>query len=385
MGTEGVALTREELYEMVWSDPIRTLAKRLWISDVALAKRCRKLRIPLPGVGYWAKKAAGHRVRRVPLTDLPASAQLHAAMLEFRPATAEPITTSAELEEQRAFEADPANHVLAKETLRAAHPLVRKTAEALRRDGKSATTWARAAAGCLDVRVTGAQVERSLRLMDALVRAFEHRGWSVVATETYPWQSYVVVLGQRVAFGLREPVRKVENEPAKAVRSSYDGSWYTPHQSKYRDEPSGRLSLVIRSRHGTGNAVEESWNDRPGKPVEERLNDFVLGVFANAERARDWDLRREENARLRQQQEALRVEEARRRQVDADRRRALEEEVGRWVLAEQLRAYLKSLRSSRGSGVETEAEWLTWASAHADRLDPTTDRLKELAGDGKIA
>ena len=49
---------REELYERVWEAPIRTVAKEYKVSDVALAKTCRKLHIPLPGRGYWAKKAA---------------------------------------------------------------------------------------------------------------------------------------------------------------------------------------------------------------------------------------------------------------------------------------------------------------------------------------
>jgi hypothetical protein len=53
---------REELYERVWTVPIRKLAKQYGISDVALAKSCRKLSIPLPGRGYWAKKKANRPV-----------------------------------------------------------------------------------------------------------------------------------------------------------------------------------------------------------------------------------------------------------------------------------------------------------------------------------
>jgi len=39
-----VELTREELYEQVWTVPMQRLAERYGISDVALAKTCRKLR-----------------------------------------------------------------------------------------------------------------------------------------------------------------------------------------------------------------------------------------------------------------------------------------------------------------------------------------------------
>ena len=37
--------TREALYELVWAKPMPTVAAELNISDVALAKRCRKLGI----------------------------------------------------------------------------------------------------------------------------------------------------------------------------------------------------------------------------------------------------------------------------------------------------------------------------------------------------
>jgi hypothetical protein len=54
---------REELYEKVWAQPIQKLAKEYGVSDVALAKAYRRRKIPVPGLGYWAKKALGNRCR----------------------------------------------------------------------------------------------------------------------------------------------------------------------------------------------------------------------------------------------------------------------------------------------------------------------------------
>jgi len=50
---------RARLYEQVWTEPMRAIAKFYGVSDVWLAKVCRCLRVPLPGRGYWARKAAG--------------------------------------------------------------------------------------------------------------------------------------------------------------------------------------------------------------------------------------------------------------------------------------------------------------------------------------
>lgn len=63
--------TREELYELAWSEPIARSAAKLGISDVALAKRCRREGVPLPPRGYWARLAAGQTIARPPLPPPP--------------------------------------------------------------------------------------------------------------------------------------------------------------------------------------------------------------------------------------------------------------------------------------------------------------------------
>lgn len=63
---------REELYEKVWRMPVLLVAKQYGVSNVAIGKVCRKLRIPVPGRG-WAKKAANRPVEpRPPLPQPPA-------------------------------------------------------------------------------------------------------------------------------------------------------------------------------------------------------------------------------------------------------------------------------------------------------------------------
>ncbi len=59
--------TRQEIYHLVWSEPTRTVANRHGISDVALAKTCRKANIPIPPRGYWARIEAGQNIPKTPL------------------------------------------------------------------------------------------------------------------------------------------------------------------------------------------------------------------------------------------------------------------------------------------------------------------------------
>ncbi len=58
---------REKLYEEVWAEPVSKVAAHYEISGVALGKICRKMRIPVPGRGYWAKLQNGHKVKKTPL------------------------------------------------------------------------------------------------------------------------------------------------------------------------------------------------------------------------------------------------------------------------------------------------------------------------------
>ena len=51
--------TRKQLYDLVWSQPMRTVAANLGISDAALAKHCKRADLPVPSRGYWARKQAG--------------------------------------------------------------------------------------------------------------------------------------------------------------------------------------------------------------------------------------------------------------------------------------------------------------------------------------
>ena len=60
-------LTRKTLYDLAWSKPMSELAKDFNISDVALAKRCRAVDVPIPYRGYWARKAAGQDPPKTPL------------------------------------------------------------------------------------------------------------------------------------------------------------------------------------------------------------------------------------------------------------------------------------------------------------------------------
>ena len=50
-----IEMTLQQLYELVWSKPLRDAAATFPISHLALKKLCQRHRIPLPPLGHWLK------------------------------------------------------------------------------------------------------------------------------------------------------------------------------------------------------------------------------------------------------------------------------------------------------------------------------------------
>ena len=121
---------RVKLYEEVWAEAVTTVAKRSGISDVALRKICKKLAVPLPPLGYWARVAAG---RKPPTPPLPRYSGPEEIVRE-RYVSDEPVEPDPEhLFARREFESQPENRIVVSEMLDLPHPLIAASERAFRR------------------------------------------------------------------------------------------------------------------------------------------------------------------------------------------------------------------------------------------------------------
>ena len=62
-------ISREELYRQMWQTPASRLCAEYGISGRGLKKVCDRLNVPSPPRGYWARLAAGKRIKQTPLPD----------------------------------------------------------------------------------------------------------------------------------------------------------------------------------------------------------------------------------------------------------------------------------------------------------------------------
>lgn len=383
MATESITLTREELYARVWTEPMAVLGPALGLSDVGLKKTCARLRIPTPPRGYWARVAAGQKVRKTPLPKLPPNAGPGLRDATFHPSgrerqPAEPVTGP--VADQARFEALPENRLVVPDILTTPHRLVAKTVVALRKAKPDAT--GHLVAGdrqVLDVEVTLGTADRAMRLLNTLICGLESRGYPVaIVTPPAPRQDYgqpatpaprtIVHMGDvEIPIRLSEAVTRTVRPPKAG-----DPAW----QPKVYDyTPTGRLALeTLESGLGT----RARWADGTRQRLETMLGDIVVGLVETAEALRARRARWAEEARQRELEEAQRKEKERQAHLEAERVRSLDRFMRRWRKATAVRAYVAAMREAAERLGQSEhaglAAWLTWAEGYAERLAPFGDQ-----------
>jgi hypothetical protein len=354
----------------------RTIATRLGLSDRGLAKICVRLHVPLPGRGYWQKKAAGHEVRRVPLRSLPDTTPLteREVVIGGEYARRREASVSAAGSQQTALERAPDRAIRIAAVLEQPHPLVQMSARSLRRaKGDHRGLLVPEAQRILDIRVTRGTLERSLLISDALIKALEDRGYPVSCTAAGERKTSVQVSEEDIAFLLEERVRREERPPDPRRRRGWAPYSLSP-SPQYKYVATGHLAIKLTEQDF--GSRRRTWQDTPKRTLETQLNRFIVGLVATAAAKKVERKRREE---------AERLWEERRRQEDELRRLRLEEERKRRLLesdlparakSQEIRAYVEGARTAAARRANPDAgrgeleEWLSWAANYADRIDP---------------
>lgn len=369
---QGTQLTREQLYELVWSEPMQVIAPRLGLSDVGLKKVCNRLRVPTPGRGYWAKKAAGVAPHRAKLPKLPASVRANQRIAVFsgrsRSAQEKKAEGTGPVADQARYEALPEHRIVVPELLTDPHALVAASIRFLRRAKTDQQHRLVLGSGrCLAVAVTLDSVDRAMLIYDTLIKACEARGFAVEVTVNEQTVATVVTVGEEaVGIVIEERIDRVEHPaPQKAA-------WpYAPKTYDY--VPTGRLA--IRFQHPYL-GVRQSWSDGKRQRVEDCLNNVMVGLVTTAEALKAQRRAREAAHRdFLAEQERQRLAEQR-RQEEAGRIRALDATLMAWRKSALVREYADAMRQAvaatgRMSDGEPLSSWLEWVENYADRIDPT--------------
>jgi hypothetical protein len=365
---------RETLYKEVWAEPVKIVAQRYGVSDVALAKTCRKLAIPLPGRGYWARLRSGQEMKRTPLPELPADAPETMPVCHAYPPPEERQAspeTSARMEEESGSGAV----IVVAETLENPHPLVRSAKAYFGRRNPPLRSH-------LDLSVSPESLDRALRIMDALIKALVARGLPVEVTELkvhtsggYRYEdrspdsnaTRVQVDGEWVTFGMEERKKVVfpdPPEPPKHLRGEKREDWIRWNQPRRTLVPNG--VLVFRLKNLGYSNVRKEWKDGTRRKLEHQLNDIVARIYLAGEALKEKRAQDEAAALARIERQKQEYQGYLRRQEEERKAKVLSGWLEGWRLARDIRVFVTEALSL---GADPEG-MLDWAAGYADEIDP---------------
>lgn len=364
---ESTTLTRRELFDLVWSTPIRKLAARYGLSDVALRKKCVKHDIPVPGIGHWAKVAAGHRV---PLPQFPPNSKAGDRIVLQRWPRADSVNTAPEVP-----------MVAVPERLGQTHDAIRflrTTLEGSETDKHGRLTGGHAWLHC----VTPKCLPRLLRLLQALFQGLEARGHRVEVARAERAQHHsvsIIIDEEGLSLHVEEKLRKKERALAT------DEKRWNQREAEYRQEmgrpprkptrrwvqiPTGELYL--RTNSYWQYRGPSSWMDRRWEKLEDQLGQVVVGLEAVAAFNREMKIEEAKAA-----QERLVAE---RKQLRANRMdvylRYLADDLRRmtadWVTSRDMLGFLHECSDGLPNNPEAQ-DWLVSATAYAEKLNPLSN------------
>lgn len=353
--------TRRQLHDLVWSGPMRDVAKKLGLSDNGLRKHCVKAFVPLPPQGHWNKAHAGQAVKTIPLPPRPpgVSDTISIGPWDYRQhekrlMDVEPIapTFDEPIEALRARVARNLGVVAASKNLSPPHAAFRRQVEDDAR---------RAAQSSWHTSLFDKPFEkRRLRILQGLFYGLSRLDCSVTVQGSDVRIVYITVGQQCVQISLdRAPVR----------RRSAD------------DKEVERLKFSIAGRGQDGERI--AWTDTHEQPLEAQLSTVATEIIVAGElQYREHEFWLYEDAIRRREQMK---QEAIRRQLElekAERERLIKLEVARlkrltdsaedYHRAQAIRAFVTSVVSTTIGAVASErvARWKDWALHQADKLDP---------------
>jgi len=376
-------LSRRELYEVVWSEPLRSLVAKLEISDVGLAKACRRAHVPVPERGHWQKRRAGKRTSQTPLPPRPLGVSddvfLGAGRRswsqgwteeEFLGPIPDPPTFSESESEVRARAAALIRSVPVPDPDTHSHSVVAAVLreDDRRREKQRTSTYAYSWEAPLYDSPTQ---RRRLRIVNALFLALTPCGGKPDRLGRGSENFSIEIGATRVGFAL---------DPAERRRQP---------DKKGSANRSENLTLEIKTFPGIS-LSRTKWRDEAQSRLENQLAEIAIELLVCAElhyrhqvqSQYEWRIERQKHLEERARREkAERERQERERQAGLQRQRVerLLREADALRQARAIRRYVEEVRaevSRYRAGVsarELEA-WAGWALGQADAIDPVRSR-----------
>ncbi len=371
-----IAITRDELYKLVWSNPVSKLAERFGLSDKGLAKKCARHNIPCPPLGYWAKKQHGHEP---PKTPLPQNTDSDLDTVMFWP-KAKPSSDDPKLKQSYLSDTDLETVLRFKPLSKSDkyHPAITACLEAYKKEAKEKKV--RIFSSAIDkygrvnrvkdigLKVTPQTLERACVYLNSLIILFKGLGWAYTRknNHTYGFEFNDEI----ITIEIKEPVKQFKIHHSKSSRKRVFLSAHDEDRYHVEFKPTNKLEFSINSY---SREFKTFWKDNDKKLLEQNFIDIAQSFSCAFEHSRLQTIRYEAAYREEKKREEQRQKERRSSQIEQDCRQQLTQLAKQFDEFSKINRLVHALNKSENKD-ERLMNWLSWANQVMNELDPLTQQ-----------
>ena len=356
-----VEVTRQKLYDLVWSKPMTKLALEYNLSDNGLRKICKKHEIPLPLLGHWQKIQYNKEVKIIPLPkDFKGEDSITLNGEETKENKG--ITNFSKLLNE--ITDDTTLSFKVPDKLSNPDKLISEAKEDLANKAKEKygiyrgiTTTSN---GVISISVAPKNCNRALRIMDKIIKLLKQRGHNVFVKSN---TTIVEIKGEEIKIRLRERFKRITIPDAKYSWSSTD---YIP---------TGILTFKVDEY------PEKEFYDNNKQTLEEQIPKILTKLELVSDKIRrdneEREIRHQEYKKQKEIEEAIKKRHAN----EIENFKKLLEDSERWKKATDLRNFIKELESNaikENKLSEELSNWIKWANDKADWYDPLVNKNDDL-------
>jgi hypothetical protein len=351
---EKVTLTRKELYDLVWSEPLSRLAKRYKISDNGLRKICKRMNIPLPEMGHWQKIQYN---KKVTIAKLPEKYDGKDEII-FHEKGSDDAESDSPLAQQRRLVSliESAKNIELQVSSRlSSRPdkLITSTGnyyEAYRKRHRGNYPSYPEKTSVLDIEVSEENIPRALRLLDTFIKALRFRNHDVIAER---FSTYAIIGDEKVKFRLREKKRM---------------SVATDQFGFHQYELTGEFVFVIDIGPYRRKEVKDGH-----EPVEKKVSTIIAMLELEGNRMKEERIASEIRRKQWEEQQRIKQELRERQDKEAKAFKKLFLKAIRLHQATIIRNYIQTVETDtmkKGNITEEFTHWLAWAEQKVAWYDP---------------
>jgi hypothetical protein len=350
--------SREEFYDLVWTQRPSEISKVFYISEEGLVNKCKKFEIPLPTLKYWISFDKGEVSEKKVMG--PCS-EFFDVSLYYREDVEEEKRKVQEQKQriQKEIENDKSINLKVPLKLTSPDPIITKIRDNIYKEkvwsGSNRLVYG--GYGFLSIHVSPDNVSRALRFMDTLVKSLRQRGFVFDHKDS----------ASLMVYGKKIPISFKEREKRESIIEKYGVSTIL--------KPTGKLCFRLGESYWLKEWVEGS------TPIEEQVLKFLIEIEYHGWKDREERVEREKEREIQRQKQLTEKELQDKKEKELKDFKEILKLSLRHDKAETIRKFADELEKSAISRNDLSKEIedrIKWIRKKADWYDPFIEASDDL-------